>query len=69
MFDKFYRVDASSTSKQGLGLGMTIVKNIIEAHGGQIRVESEPGRGTKIVFQLPVPGDADDSSWAGLDRP
>ena len=60
IFEKFYRADSSSTSKQGLGLGMTIVKNIIDAHGGKIRVDSEPGRGTRIIFQLPVPGDAGD---------
>jgi len=64
IFEKFYRVDASSTSKQGLGLGMTIVKNIIDAHGGHIRVESEPGRGTEIIFQLPV-GEDD----KGRERP
>ncbi len=56
IFEKFYRVDASATSKQGLGLGMTIVKNIIDAHGGQIRVESRPGEGTEITFCLPLEG-------------
>ncbi len=66
IFDKFYRVDASSTSKQGLGLGMTIVKNIIDAHGGRIWIDSEAGKGTVVSFQLPVPGTADDSPWAGL---
>lgn len=54
MFEKFYRVDSTVTSKQGLGLGMTIVKNIIDAHGGQIRVESRPGEGTEITFSLPL---------------
>lgn len=54
IFEKFYRVDSSVTSKQGLGLGMTIVKNIIDAHGGQIRVESRPGDGTEITFSLPL---------------
>ncbi|WP_432821015.1 ATP-binding protein [Trichloromonas sp.] len=63
VFDKFYRADSSSTSKQGLGLGMTIVKNIIDAHGGQIRVESEPGRGTEVLIELPVSGKDDDLPW------
>lgn len=54
VFEKFYRVDASATSKQGLGLGMTIVKNIIDAHGGQIHIESQLGAGTEITFCLPL---------------
>lgn len=54
VFEKFYRVDASATSKQGLGLGMTIVKNIIDAHGGEIHIESRLGEGTEITFFLPL---------------
>lgn len=54
IFEKFYRVDASSTGKPGLGLGLPLVKNIIEAHGGEIRVESVPGQGTRMIFQLPL---------------
>ena len=54
VFEKFYRVDASSTGKPGLGLGLSLVRNIIEAHGGEIRVESAPGQGTRIVFSLPL---------------
>jgi len=53
IFDKFYRADASNTSISGLGLGMSIVKQIIEAHGGSIRVESTEGRGTTVIFTLP----------------
>jgi len=54
IFEKFYRVDASSTGKPGLGLGLSLVKNIIEAHGGKIRVESAPGQGARIIFSLPL---------------
>lgn len=54
VFEKFYRVDASSTGKPGLGLGLPLVKNIIEAHGGDIRVESAPNQGTRIIFSLPL---------------
>jgi signal transduction histidine kinase len=54
IFDKFYRADASDTAIGGLGLGMSVVKNIVEAHGGRIWVESEPGRGTKVHFTLPM---------------
>lgn len=55
IFDKFYRVDASTTAVSGLGLGMNIVKSIVEAHGGRIWVESEPDHGTRIHFTLPLP--------------
>ncbi len=53
VFDKFYRVDASDTASEGLGLGMSIVKNIVEVHGGKIRVESELDNGTTVYFTLP----------------
>lgn len=56
VFDKFYRVDASNTAEQGLGLGMSIVKNIVETHQGEVRVESEPGEGTTVSFSIPLPG-------------
>ena len=53
IFDKFYRVDASSMAIEGTGLGMTIVKHIVEAHGGKVWVESELGRGTTVRFTIP----------------
>lgn len=54
VFDKFYRADGSDTAVPGMGLGMAIAKGIIEAHGGSIQVESEPGRGTTFAFTLPL---------------
>jgi PAS domain S-box-containing protein len=54
IFDKFYRVDASNTAIEGTGLGMTIVKYIVEAHGGRIWVESELGKGTMVRFTIPT---------------
>ncbi|MBE0503730.1 MAG: PAS domain-containing protein [Desulfuromonadales bacterium] len=53
IFDKFYRVDASTTAVQGVGLGMTIVRDLIESHGSEITVKSAPGQGTTISFTLP----------------
>ncbi len=53
VFDKFYRADTSDTAVGGLGLGMAIVKSIIEAHGGRIWVESKSGKGTKVSFTIP----------------
>ena len=56
VFDKFFRADASNTAVGGIGLGMSIVKNIVEAHGGSIAVDSEPGRGTTVTFSIPLKG-------------
>jgi PAS domain S-box-containing protein len=54
VFEKFYRVDASNTAVRGLGLGLCIAKQIVEAHGGTIRLESKLGLGTKAIFTLPL---------------
>ena len=53
MFEKFYRAD-SSGAIQGTGLGMAIIKSIIEQHGGSIEIESKYGKGTKVMLYLPV---------------
>ncbi|MFI5458563.1 MAG: ATP-binding protein [Isosphaerales bacterium] len=57
IFDKFYRVPTARHSG-GAGLGLAIVREIITAHGGQIDVSSEPGKGTSFTFTLPVAGQA-----------
>lgn len=55
IFERFYRADRSRTgSTGGSGLGLSIVKAIISAHGGSIRAESTPGAGTIIFFTLPL---------------
>jgi two-component system sensor histidine kinase BaeS len=55
IFDRFFRADRARTGqRRGSGLGLSIVKAIITAHGGTIRAESTPARGTSIVFTLPV---------------
>jgi len=54
IFDKFYRADASNTAIEGTGLGMSIVKHIIESHGGKIFVKSEPEKGTSVEFTVPL---------------
>ena len=55
IFERFYRVDKSH-SKQigGTGLGLAIVKHVVEYHEGKINIDSDVGKGTKILVTLPV---------------
>ncbi|MBP2629332.1 MAG: integral rane sensor signal transduction histidine kinase [Firmicutes bacterium] len=55
IFDRFFREDkARSRESGGIGLGLAIAKWIIEKHGGQIKVESKLGKGTKFIVSIPV---------------
>jgi signal transduction histidine kinase len=55
VFEAFYQVDASSTREHGgAGLGLSIVANLVQAHGGDVWAESEVGVGTTIHFTLPL---------------
>ncbi|WP_246599325.1 ATP-binding protein [Clostridium lacusfryxellense] len=55
IFDRFRQVDRSLTRKQeGSGIGLSIVKSLVELHGGQISVTSEYGKGTEFIIILPV---------------
>jgi two-component system, OmpR family, sensor kinase len=60
VFERFYRLEKSrarSEDGRGSGLGLAIVRELVAAHGGQVQVSSEPGRGTAFVVRLPaVPG-------------
>ncbi len=54
VFDKYFRARSQKESKmEGLGLGLAIVKNIVEQHGGGVRVESHEGKGSTFYFTLP----------------
>jgi two-component system phosphate regulon sensor histidine kinase PhoR len=54
VFDKFYRADSSTTAVRGTGLGLTIVRHIIDGHGGQVWVESQPQQGSTFHVLLPT---------------
>jgi len=53
IFERFYKADKSRTG-QGSGMGLAIAKHIVEAHGGNIRVQSEEGKGSTFSFSLPL---------------
>jgi len=56
IFEKFYRhPEACRHQPQGVGLGLKVVKHIMEAHRGEIRVESQPGRGSTFSLIFPKP--------------
>jgi two-component system phosphate regulon sensor histidine kinase PhoR len=55
IFEKFYRVKNEVVEEAGgSGLGLSLVKHIIESHGGEVRVESEPGKGSVFSVILPI---------------
>jgi|WetSurMetagenome_2_1015567.scaffolds.fasta_scaffold24948_2 two-component system, NtrC family, sensor histidine kinase KinB len=59
LFEQFYRVPGQA-DKTGIGLGLAIVKEIVNAHGGDVKVQSEPGKGSTFYFTLPfVKGTSD----------
>ncbi len=69
IFERFYRADRSRTGTTGgSGLGLSIVKAIISAHGGTIHAESQPGVGTRILFTLPLAWEST-SSLPLVDNP
>jgi two-component system sensor histidine kinase HydH len=51
VFDPYF-----TTKSSGTGLGLAIVHRIVEAHGGEIRLESEPGKGTTFTILFPIDG-------------
>jgi K+-sensing histidine kinase KdpD len=55
IFDRFFQGNGHNTgNRKGTGLGLAICRGIVEAHGGNIWIESEPGKGTRFSFSLPL---------------
>ena len=58
VFERFYRVDkARSRELGGTGLGLSIVKHLVQSLGGEVHIESELGRGSRVSFSLPRAAD------------
>jgi two-component system phosphate regulon sensor histidine kinase PhoR len=55
LFTRFHRVDNRDTRKQyGTGIGLYLVKHLVEAHHGEIKVESTMGEGSTFTFEIPI---------------
>jgi len=55
IFEKFYRVgDPLVHNTKGSGLGLSLVRHIVNAHGGDVQVDSAPGQGSRFIIALPV---------------
>lgn len=70
LFERFFRTDSAQAQQiQGSGLGLPIVKAIVEAHDGTITVTSEPNAGTSFVISLPLARPLEHRDSPGLQEP
>ena len=66
VFQRFTQIDSSATRSQGgTGLGLAIVKELVELHGGSIRLQSKLGKGSSFVFTMPISTKPTDPLAAG----
>ena len=67
--ERFYRVDVSESRAQGgTGLGLALVKHILNRHGGRLTIESAPGQGATFTVHLPMAGSTADENSALFTR-
>jgi signal transduction histidine kinase len=62
VFAKFFRGNAGASGIQGSGLGLTIARSVVEAHGGRINVKSASGKGSVFWLELPIAANVDDAA-------
>ena len=68
MFERF-ESRSQGSDHRGAGLGLSIVKSLVELHGGTVSLESEPGRGTSVTVHLPEDGRTADASKPPTPQP
>jgi two-component system heavy metal sensor histidine kinase CusS len=64
LFDRYFRSRAARAAGRGVGLGLAIVRRVIELHGGSVMVDSEPGRGTVVCMSFPPPSEMTPMSFS-----
>jgi len=69
IFDAFHQVDRAHLEQQGSGVGLTIVRGLVQLYGGEVSVESTPGRGSTFTARLPLAGPSGHSISAGVLSP
>ena len=58
IFEKFYRGSSAPIRKiRGSGIGLSITKHVAEMHGGEVLVDSEPGKGSRFTLRIPIRGE------------
>jgi two-component system sensor histidine kinase KdpD len=62
IFERYYRVADRADRVPGTGIGLTVARDIVRAHGGEMSVDSGPGRGSDFFFTLPIAGGTDQKS-------
>ena len=63
IFEKFYRAEGPGSPVTGAGLGLHIVKSIVDAHGGRVEVETTPGEGSRFAIHVPVVSDDSERTY------